>query len=291
VFLGASQTREDGILKTDDLASTLKETAKELRKTALTMIHAAKSGHPGGSLSAADIMTALYFNELKLDPKNPKWEGRDRFVLSKGHVCPILYSALIMRGFMDSKEIYNLRKFGSLLQGHPDMKSTPGVDISTGSLGQGLSTAVGMALGLKRDGLPNRVFSMVGDGETNEGQVWEASMTAVKYKLDNLVLFVDGNGIQNDSFCNEIMPLQDLQEKFKAFGFSTFRINGHRMEEILAVLDEIRNNETGRPVAIIADTVKGRGVSFMEHVPAWHGMAPNDAQLAQATLEIEGGLK
>ncbi len=273
------------------LASELEDIAKQLRKTALTMIHAAKSGHPGGSLSAADIMTALYFHELKLDPEHPKWPERDRFVLSKGHVCPILYSSLIMRGFMDSSEVYNLRKFGSKLQGHPDMKSTPGVDISTGSLGQGLSTAVGMAIGLKRDGSASRVFCLIGDGETNEGQIWEAVQSAVKYQLDNLVIFVDNNGIQNDSFCAEIMPLQDLEQKFKAFGCATRRINGHRMIEILDVLDDIRGIACDKPVVIIADTVKGKGVSFMEHVPLWHGVAPDDAQLARAIGEIEEGLR
>lgn len=278
-------------MSSETLVARLEETAKELRKTALTMIHAAKSGHPGGSLSAADIMTALYFNEMNLDPRNPKWTERDRFVLSKGHVCPILYSSLILRGFMEREEIFNLRKFGSKLQGHPDMKSTPGVDISTGSLGQGISTAVGMAIGLKRDKAASRVFCLIGDGETNEGQVWEAAQAAVKYKLDNLIVFLDGNGIQNDSFCDEIMPLQNLDAKFDAFGFLTYHIDGHSMKEILAVLDEVRGNMSGKPAMIIADTIKGRGVSFMENVPMWHGVAPNDEQLAQAIEEIEEGLK
>lgn len=278
-------------MSSEALVARLEETAKELRKTALTMIHAAKSGHPGGSLSAADIMTALYFNEMNLDPRNPKWTERDRFVLSKGHVCPILYSSLILRGFMEREEIFNLRKFGSKLQGHPDMKSTPGVDISTGSLGQGISTAVGMAIGLKRDKAASRVFCLIGDGETNEGQVWEAAQAAVKYKLDNLIVFLDGNGIQNDSFCDEIMPLQNLEAKFDAFGFLTYHIDGHSMKEILAVLDEVRGNISGKPAMIIADTIKGRGVSFMENVPMWHGVAPNDEQLAQAIEEIEEGLK
>lgn len=277
-------------MNNQEKVSYLKEKAKELRSTALTMIHAAQSGHPGGSLSAADIMAALFFDEMKLDPENPKWEGRDRFVLSKGHVAPILYSSLILKGFMPREDILTLRKMGSKLQGHPDMKSTPGVDISTGSLGQGLSTAVGMAIGLKRDGLSNRVFSLVGDGETNEGQIWEAVQTAVKYELENLVVFVDNNGIQNDSFCEEVMPLQELKAKFAAFGFDTHAIDGHRMEEIVEVLDKVRNNTTKKPVAIIAETVKGRGVSFMEHVPGWHGMAPNDAQFEQAMKEVQEGL-
>lgn len=277
-------------MKKQDKAAVLKQQAKELRKTILTMIYTAQSGHPGGSLSAAEIMTALYFDEMKLDPSNPKWEGRDRFVLSKGHVCPVLYSSLILRGFMQKDEIYNLRKYGSKLQGHPDMKSTPGVDISTGSLGQGLSTAVGMAIGLKRDGTDNRVFSLVGDGETQEGQIWEAVQSAVKYQLDNLVIFVDNNRIQNDSFCEDIMPLQNLQEKFKAFGCLTYRIDGHSMEEVLDVLEKVRDNTTGKPAVIIAETVKGKGVSYMEDVPIWHGMAPNDELYAQAMNEIEEGV-
>jgi len=276
-------------VKNSEKAESLKKQAKKLRKTAITMIHEARSGHPGGSLSAADIMAALYFDELKLDPRNPKWDGRDRFVLSKGHVCPILYSSLILKGFMPEEEIYNLRKFGSKLQGHPDMKSTPGIDISTGSLGQGLSTAVGMAIGLKRDNADNRVFCLVGDGETQEGQIWEAVQSAVKYQLDNLVIFVDNNRIQNDNFCDSVMPLQNLQEKFKAFGCMTFKINGHSMEDILDVLDNVRGNNTGKPAVIIAETVKGKGVSFMEDVPAWHGMPPDDEQFEQALKEIEEG--
>lgn len=265
----------------------LKQQAKELRKTALTMIYTAQSGHPGGSLSAADIMCVLYFNEMKIDPKNPTWKDRDRFVLSKGHVCPILYSSLILKGYMEKDEIYNLRKYKSILQGHPDMKSTPGVDISTGSLGQGLSGAVGMAIGLKRDDSPSRVFSIIGDGESQEGQIWEAIQSAVKYELDNLVIFVDNNGIQNDSFCETIMPLQDLAAKFSAFGCKVFEINGHEIEEIVDVLDTIRNQSNKKPVVIVAKTVKGKGVSFMENVPAWHGMAPNEEQFNQAIKEIE----
>ncbi len=273
-----------------ELTLQLEAKAKELRKNLLTMIHNAKSGHPGGSLSAADIMAVLYFHELKLDPKNPQWEGRDRFVLSKGHVCPVLYTSLIMRGFMDFEELYNLRKFGSKLQGHPDMKSTPGVDISTGSLGQGLSTAVGMAIGLKRDNSKSRVFCLVGDGETNEGQIWEAIQSAAKYELDNLIIFIDHNNIQNDDFCKEIMPLYDLEEKFKAFGCETYSIDGHSVAQILSVLDSIRNKHNRKPICIVANTVKGKGVSFMEHVPSWHGVAPNDEQLKQALIDVEGGI-
>jgi len=269
----------------------LKQKAIELRTTALTMIHAAQSGHPGGSLSAADIVAALYFDELHVDPKNPQWEDRDRFVLSKGHVCPILYSALILRGFMPKEEIYSLRKYGSPLQGHPDMKRAPGIDISTGSLGQGISCAVGMAVGLKLLGKQNRVFCMIGDGESNEGQVWEALQAAAKYKLDNFILFVDNNGLQNDGTCDEIMPLQSFSKKFEAFGFATYNINGNKMEEILDVLDKIRDIKDGIPKAIVAETIKGRGVSFMENVVAWHGVAPNDEEFKQSLEEIKGGLK
>ena len=278
-------------MKRDDKIVYLEEKAKQLRKTALTMIHTAQSGHPGGSMSAADIITALYFDELNVNPKNPKWPDRDRFVLSKGHVCPIVYSALIMRGFMEEEEIYTLRKMGSRLQGHPDMKRTPGIDISTGSLGHGISCAAGMALGLKNDGSKSRVFTLVGDGESDEGQVWESLEFAVKYQLDNFIIFIDNNNIQNDGFCRDIMPTQDLQEKCKAFGCMTYRINGHNMGQIVETLDLIKGCKTGKPIVIICNTVKGRGVSFMENVPAWHGVAPNDEEYALAIADIEGGLK
>ncbi len=270
----------------------LEKKAIELRKTLLTMIYKAQSGHPGGSLSATDIITALYFSEMNIDPKNPKWEERDRFVLSKGHVCPVLYSALAMKGYFGQEHIATLRQYGSILQGHPDMKRTPGVDISTGSLGQGLSCGVGMALAAKRDNKSYRVFSVVGDGESDEGQIWEACMTASKYQLDNLVVFVDNNGLQNDGTCEEIMPTLDLAKKFEAFGFETYTINGHAMVEIVEVLDQIRAvRHNGKPKCVVAKTVKGRGVSFMENVVGWHGMAPNEEQYKQAMEEIEGGLK
>ena len=268
----------------------LKEKAKELRKTAMTMIYTAQSGHPGGSMSAADIVAALYFDEMNVKPEEPKWYDRDRFVLSKGHVCPIQYSALIMRGFMGEENIYTLRKKGSLLQGHPDMKRCPGIDISTGSLGQGVSCAAGMALGLKRDGSPARVFVLLGDGECGEGQVWETMEAAVKYGLDNMVIFVDNNGLQNDGPCADIMPTQDLREKFAAFGCQTYAINGHSMEEIVDVLDRIKNERNGKPIVVVAKTVKGKGVSFMENVVKWHGVAPNDEEYAQAMEELERGI-
>lgn len=270
----------------------LKEKAKELRKTALTMIHEANSGHPGGSLSAADIIAALYFDELKLNPEDPQWEDRDRFVLSKGHVCPILYSAFAHRCFFPFETIYTLRKHGSILQGHPDMKRCPGVDISTGSLGQGISCAVGMAIAYKRDKKDDRVFVLIGDGETNEGQVWEAVESAVKYCLDNLIIIIDNNGLQNDGTCMEIMPTQDLYEKFRAFGCRTYHIDGHDMGQIVDVFGKIRKDKgCCKPIAIVAKTVKGRGVSFMENVVKWHGMAPNDEEYEIAMKELEGGLK
>ena len=269
----------------------LEKEAKELRKSLLTMIHAAQSGHPGGSLSATDIVAALYFDEMKIDPKNPKWEDRDRFVLSKGHVCPVLYSALAMRGFFPIDAIYTLRKHGSILQGHPDMKRTPGIDISTGSLGQGISCAVGMAIAYKRDGKSARVFALLGDGECDEGQVWEAMESAAKYELDNMVIFVDNNGLQNDGTCAEVMPTQDLAAKFESFGCRVYRIDGHKMSEIVDVLDNIRTEPKGKPYVVVAKTVKGRGVSFMENVVKWHGVAPNDEEYARAMAEVEEGLK
>lgn len=261
----------------------LEQQAAVVRKTLLQMIYEARSGHPGGSLSAADMMTALYFHELRVDPANPKWEDRDRFVLSKGHVCPVLYTALMLRGFFPMGEVHNLRKKGSILQGHPDMKRTPGVDISTGSLGQGLSTAVGMAIAAKRDGRKLRVFVMLGDGECNEGQIWEAAQSASKYRLDNLIVLVDNNTLQNDGTCDAVMPTLDLAIKFKAFGFDVSEIDGHCMESIVSALHEMRR-EGDRPKCIVAHTVKGKGVSFMENVVMWHGVA----QYAQAIAEIDG---
>lgn len=269
------------------IITELEAQAAKVRKTLLQMIHEARSGHPGGSLSAADMMTALYFHEMRVDPANPKWEDRDRFVLSKGHVCPVLYTALMLRGFFPMEEVHNLRKKGSILQGHPDMKRTPGVDISTGSLGQGLSTAVGMAIAAKRDGRDLRVFVMLGDGECNEGQIWEAAQSAFKYQLDNLIVLVDNNTLQNDGICDVIMPTLDLAIKFKAFGFDVLEIDGHNMEAIVSALHAMREKGS-RPKCIVAHTVKGKGVSFMENVVMWHGMAPDAAQYEQAMREIDG---
>lgn len=271
--------------------SKLKQIAIELRKSAITMIYEAQSGHPGGSLSAADIVTALYFKEMNIDPANPKWEDRDRFVLSKGHVCPILYAALGKLGYFPKEYLHKLRQEGSILQGHPDMKKCSGIDISTGSLGQGLSCAVGMAIAGKRDNRDYRVFAMVGDGECDEGQIWEAVMAGYKYKLDNLIVFVDNNKLQLDGTCDEIMPNIDLGKRFEAFGYEVFYIDGHNMEEIVATLDKIRASNNNLPKAIIADTIKGRGVSFMENQLGWHGVAPNDEEYKQAMEELDGGLK
>lgn len=269
----------------------LEQIAIELRKSAVTMIYEAQSGHPGGSLSAADIITALYFKEMNIDPANPKWEDRDRFVLSKGHVCPILYAALGKLGYFPKEYLHKLRQEGSILQGHPDMKKCPGIDISTGSLGQGLSCAVGMAIAAKRDHKDYRVFAMVGDGECDEGQIWEAVMAGYKYQLNNLILFVDNNKLQLDGTCDEIMPNIDLGKRFEAFGYEVFYIDGHNMDEIVATLDKIRVSQNNRPKAIIADTIKGRGVSFMENQLGWHGVAPNNEEYKQAMEELDGGLK
>ena len=273
---------------TSNVLQELEEKAKVLRQTAITMIYTAQSGHPGGSLSASDIVAALYFHELRIDPKNPKWEDRDRFILSKGHVCPILYSALAMRGFFDKGEVKTLRKHGSILQGHPDMKRCPGIDISTGSLGQGFSCGVGMAIAGKRDKKEYRVFVLIGDGESQEGQIWEAAEAAAKYGLDNLVLLVDNNRLQNDGACSDIMPTLDLEKKFSAFGFDTQVINGHNMQEIVNALEDTHKRNNGKPKCIVCKTVKGKYVSFMENVPAWHGVAPNDREYEQAMIELGG---
>ncbi|AEI41678.1 hypothetical protein KNP414_03120 [Paenibacillus mucilaginosus KNP414] len=269
----------------------LKQKAIELRQTALTMIYEAQSGHPGGSLSAADIMAVLYFKEMNVNPSDPKWEDRDRFVLSKGHVCPIQYAALLLRGFVPYENIHTLRQYGSPFQGHPDMKKCPGIDISTGSLGQGLSCAVGMAIAGQRDEKSYRVFAMVGDGECQEGQIWEAAQAANKYKLDNLIVFVDDNGLQIDGTCEEVMPNLDLERKFEAFGFETKRINGHDIEEIVRALDEVKAAKNGKPKCLVCNTVKGKGVSFMEHSVGWHGVAPKEEDYRRAMLEIAGGLQ
>ena len=268
----------------------LEKTANEIRKGIVTAVHSAKCGHPGGSLSAADIFTYLYFEEMNIDPKNPKMEDRDRFVLSKGHVAPGLYSTLAERGLFPKEDLKTLRHTGSYLQGHPDMKHIPGVDMSSGSLGQGISAAVGMALSAKLSGDDYRVYTLLGDGEIQEGQVWEAAMFAGFRKLDNLVVIVDNNGLQIDGPVDQVCSPYPIDEKFKAFNFHVINLaDGNDMDQIAAAFAEARETK-GQPVAIIAHTVKGKGVSFMENQVGWHGKAPNDEEyaIAMADLEKEG---
>lgn len=264
----------------------LKEKAKTIRKHIICMTKEAGSGHPGGSLSAVEIVTALYFKVMKIDPQNPKWEDRDRFVISKGHAAPVLYAALAERGYFPMDELYRLRKIGSILQGHPDMKSTPGVDMTTGSLGQGLSAANGMALAGKLNGKDYRVYVLLGDGEIQEGQVWEAALTSSHYKLDNLTGILDNNGLQIDGSNDEVKSVRPIEEKWKAFGWHVISVDGHNFEEILAALEEAKNIK-GKPTMIIAKTIKGKGVSFMENRVDWHGTAPNSEQAENAISEIE----
>lgn len=266
----------------------LQKTANEIRKGIVTAVHGAKSGHPGGSLSAADIFTYLYFEEMNIDPKNPKDPNRDRFVLSKGHVAPGLYSTLANRGFFPVEDLPTLRHLGSYLQGHPDMKHIPGVDMSSGSLGQGFSAAVGMALNGKMDGADYRVYALCGDGEIQEGQIWEAAMFAGHRKLDNLVLVVDNNGLQIDGSVEEVCSPYPIDKKFQAFNFHVISINGHDFDEIRAAFTEARNTK-GMPTAIIANTVKGKDVSFMENKASWHGAAPNDEEYKKAMEELTKG--
>ncbi len=264
----------------------LKQTAARVRLGVIDSVHAASSGHPGGSLSITDILTYLYFEEMNVDPKNPKWEDRDRFVLSKGHTAPALYAVLAEKGFFDREELLKLRHVDSFLQGHPDMKGTPGIDMSTGSLGLGISTACGMALAAKIKGKDYRTYTVVGDGESEEGQVWEAAMFAAHYKLDNLCVILDWNGLQIDGPITEVMNPTPHKEKFEAFGFHVISIDGHDFDAVEAAFKEARTVK-GKPTAIIAKTVKGKGVSFMENQVGWHGSAPNDEQYAIAVAEIK----
>ena len=264
----------------------LKKTANEVRKNIVTAVYHAHSGHPGGSLSAADILTYLYFEEMNIDPKNPKKADRDRFVLSKGHAAPGWYSVLAERGYFDKEELKGLRHVGCFLQGHPDMKHTPGVDMSSGSLGQGISAAVGMALAGKMDNASYRVYTLLGDGEIQEGQVWEAAMLAANHKLDNLVVIVDNNNLQIDGTVEDVNSPYPIDEKFKAFKFHVININGNDFGEIAAAFKEARENK-GQPTAIIAKTVKGKGVSFMENQVGWHGKAPNEEEYQIAMRDLE----
>ena len=269
--------------------SMLKEKAAAVRIGALTGVHAAASGHPGGSLSIADIMTYLYFSEMKVDPKNPKWEDRDRLVLSKGHTAPALYAALAEKGYFPVDEMKKLRQVDSFLQGHPDMKGTPGVDMTTGSLGLGISAACGMALAAKIDKKDYRTYAIIGDGESQEGQVWEACMFAAHYDLDNFCLVVDWNGLQIDGKITEVMDPTPHDKKLEAFGFHVISIDGHDFEQIEAAFADARTVK-GKPTAIIATTHTGKGVSFMEDQAGWHGNAPNDEQYEQAVAEIRASL-
>ena len=264
----------------------LMKTANEVRKGIVTAVHSAKSGHPGGSLSAADIYTYLYFEEMNIDPKDPKKADRDRFVLSKGHTAPGYYSTLAHRGFFPVEDLTTLRKVGSYLQGHPDMKHIPGVDMSSGSLGQGISAAVGMAISAKLSNDDYRVYTLLGDGEIQEGQVWEASMLAGHRKLDNLVVIVDNNNLQIDGKITDVNSPYPIDKKFEAFNFHVINIDGNDFDQIEAAFKEARNTK-GMPTAIIAKTIKGKGVSFMEDQAGWHGKAPNDEQYAQALEELE----
>ena len=264
----------------------LMKTANEIRKGVITAVHSAKSGHPGGSLSAADIYTYLYFEEMNIDPADPRKEGRDRFVLSKGHTAPGYYATLANRGFFPVEDLKTLRKVGSYLQGHPDMKHIPGVDMSSGSLGQGISAAVGMAISAKLSGEDYRVYTLLGDGEIQEGQVWEASMLAAHRKLDNLVVIVDNNNLQIDGEISEVNSPYPIDKKFEAFNFHVINIDGHDFDQIDAAFKEARETK-GQPTAIIAKTVKGKGVSFMENQASWHGSAPNDEQYEIAMADLE----
>ena len=270
----------------DTRVLALKKRAREVRIEIIKMIYKAQSGHPGGSLSAADIVTALYFGILNIDVNRPQWEGRDRFILSKGHASPVWYACLAKKGFFPEEELSKLRKIGGILQGHPDMKKVPGLDMTTGSLGQGLSAGVGMALGAKAKGLKFLTYVMLGDGEINEGQVWEAAMSANKFKLNNLIAILDYNNLQLDGRCSEVMPLEPLADKWRSFGWDVKEIDGHNMCEILNVFCDLKKHQE-KPTIVIAHTVKGKGVSYMENQVDWHGKAPNKEQFKQALKELE----
>lgn len=271
---------------TDHDVQHLKETALDIRHDILNMIYKAKAGHPGGSLSAVEVVTALYFHVMNIDPQQPDMEERDRFVLSKGHACPVLYAALARRGFYDVKELDTLRQYHSILQGHPDMNKVPGVDMTAGSLGNGLSVGVGMALSAQMKGQDYMTYVMLGDGECQEGMVWEAAMAANHHHLKNLVAIVDCNGVQINGWVNDVLRVEPFADKWRAFGWSVIEIDGHDMHQVLTALHDARTMRA--PTVILARTVKGKGVSFMEDNSAWHGAAPNADQMAQAIKDIEG---
>lgn len=272
-------------MKLDNIQE-LEKKAIEVRKGIIEAVYSGKSGHPGGSLSIADILTVLYFNEMNIDEKNPKWEDRDRLVLSKGHCSPALYSCLANRGFFGVEKLKTFRNINSNLQGHPDMNKVPGVDMTTGSLGQGLSSANGMAIAGKMNNKNYRVYCILGDGEIEEGQVWEAAMASNKYKLDNLCVIIDNNNLQIDGTIEEVMSSYPIDEKFRSFGFEIIKINGHDIDEILKAF-EVAKNVKGKPTCIIAKTIKGKGVSYMENQVGWHGKAPNEEQYKLAINELE----
>ena len=267
----------------------LQITACKVRMGVIESTYGAKAGHPGGSLSAAEVYTYLYFKEMNIDPKNPKWEDRDRFVLSKGHTTPGLYSVLANRGFFPVEDLPTFRHIDSYLQGHPNMNMVPGVDMSTGSLGQGVSVATGMALAAKHTGKGNRVYSLLGDGEIQEGQVWEACMAAAHYKLDNLCIIVDNNGLQIDGNIADVMSPYPIVDKLEAFGFAVKAVDGHNFDELEAAFAQARETK-GKPFAIVMKTTKGKGVSYMENNAGWHGKAPNDAEYEQAMTELKAKL-
>ena len=263
----------------------LENKAKQIRKGIIEAVYSANSGHPGGSLSIADILAVLYFNEMNVNPKNPKWEERDRLVLSKGHCSPALYSALSQKGFFNKEELKTFRNINSNLQGHPDMNKASGVDMTTGSLGQGLSCANGMAIAGKLDKKDYRVYCILGDGEIEEGQIWEAAMSASKYRLDNLCVIVDNNNLQIDGTIEEVMSSYPIDEKFKSFGFEVINIDGNNIQQIIQALEKAKNTKN-KPTAIIAKTTKGKGVSFMENQVTWHGKAPSEQEYNLAMKEL-----
>jgi transketolase len=267
----------------------LEKKAIEIRMDILDMIYTAQAGHPGGSLSSADVVTALYFRVMRVDPSDPQNPDRDRFILSKGHACPVWYAALANRGYFERAQLKTLRKLNSILQGHADMKKTPGVDMTVGSLGQGICVGVGMALSARLNRRDYHVWVIVGDGEMQEGSVWEAALAGARWKLDNLTVIVDNNHLQNDTYTDNVIPMEPVADKWRAFGWHVLEIDGNCMAQVVAAL-ECAQQIKGQPVAIVAATVKGRGVSFMENMPEWHGKAPNTAQFEQAMAEVAGGL-
>ena len=275
-------------MKVKDI-NELQAYAKQIRRGVLEAVYDAKSGHPGGSLSIAEILAVLYFNQMNIDEKNPKAKERDRLVLSKGHTSPALYSALALRGFFDKEELKTFRNINSRLQGHPDMNKVPGVDASTGSLGQGLSIANGMAMASKLDGEGVRVYCICGDGEIEEGQIWEAAMTSAHYKLDNLCLIIDNNNLQIDGKVDEVMNVYPIDKKLKSFGFETINVDGHNIAELITAFEQAKQIK-GKPTAIIANTVKGEGISFMEDQVGWHGKAPDEEQYKEAVKELGGAV-